>query len=87
LVGIVPRVLTAGPAPTAWDGRATLAQWVAAYGDKFRFVISGGLKSEHMPEMLRSVRAHEYHFGSAARTNNVVTVDQVRALRAACDVN
>lgn len=87
LVGIAPRVLTAGPAPTAWEGRAALAHWVAAYGTKLRFVVSGGLKIEHIPEMLRTVHAHEYHFGSAARADHAVAIDRVRALRAACDVN
>ena len=87
LVGIVPRVLTAGPAPTAWEGRAALAQWVSTYGNRLRFVVSGGLKIEHLPEMIAQVKAHEYHFGSAARTDGVVAVDKVRALRTACDVN
>lgn len=81
LVGIVPRVLTAGPAPTAWEGRAALAQWTHTFGDQFRFVISGGLKPEHLPDMLATVQAHAYHFGGAARTSGVVDVDKVRTLR------
>ncbi len=84
LVGIAPRVLTGGPAPTAWEARAKLGQWVSAYAEQLRFVISGGLKIEQMPDMLEDVRAHEYHFGSAARTGNTVAVKKVRALHAAC---
>jgi copper homeostasis protein len=80
LVGVVPRVLTGGPANTAWEARAKLAEWVSAFGNQFRFVISGGLKLEQMPEMLEEVRAHEYHFGSAARTGNKIVVSKVRAL-------
>jgi copper homeostasis protein len=83
LIGIVPRVLTAGPAPTAWEGRVALAKWVNVYGNYLRFVISGGLKLEHLPEMLETVRAHEYHFGSAVRTDDAVDVAKVRALRMA----
>lgn len=82
LYGIVPRVLTAGPAPSAWEGRATLAQWVSDYGDRLRFVISGGLTAKQMPEMLATVGAPEYHFGSAARTGAAVDATKVGALRA-----
>ncbi len=87
LVGIAPRtlvrrVLTSGPAPDAWSGRVALAEWVRAYGDQLRFVVSGGLKCEHLPEMLATVKAHEYHFGSAARTGNTVDETKVRALSA-----
>lgn len=82
LIGIAPRVLTSGPAATAWEGRAGLARWVAAYGDKLSFVVSGGLSAAQIPEMLATVRAQEYHFGSAARTDGVVDVAKVRALRA-----
>ena len=81
LIGIAPRVLTSGPAATAWEGRAALAQWVGAFGHQLSFVVSGGLKAEQIPEMLATVRAQEYHFGSAARTNGVIEVDKVRGLR------
>lgn len=82
LRGIVPRILTSGPALNAWDGRDGLQHWVATHGDHFRFVASGGLKLEHLAEYAAQVRAHEYHFGSAARTGGVVAVDKVRQLRA-----
>ncbi len=82
LAGIAPRVLTSGPAPDAWSGRFALTEWVHNYGDKLHFVVSGGLKIEHVPLML-AVKAQEYHFGSAARTNEAVDVAKVRALKAA----
>lgn len=82
LIGIAPRVLTAGPAPNAWEGRGALAQWVAAFGDRLRFVVSGGLKPEHLPDILRLVQAHEYHFGGAARRDGAVDAENVRRLRA-----
>jgi copper homeostasis protein len=82
VLGVVPRVLTAGPAPTAWEGRHALAQWIRLYGDRLTFVVSGGLKLEQLPEMLATVNAHAYHFGGAARASNRVDADKVRALRA-----
>ncbi len=83
LVGIAPRVLTSGPAPDAWSGRSGLAKWVRAYGDHLSFVVSGGLKLEQIPEMLAMVKAQEYHFGSAARTDGAVDGAKVRLLRTA----
>jgi copper homeostasis protein len=82
LTGLVPRVLTAGPAPTAWEGRHPLAQWVRQFGGQLEFVVSGGLTLEQMPEMLALVGAHTYHFGSAARTGGMVDVTKVRSLKA-----
>lgn len=83
LVGVIPRVLTAGPAPDAWSGRVALAGWVRDYGDRLRFVVSGGLTLAHIPDMVATVKAHELHFGSAARTGGSVDVAKVRALKAA----
>ena len=82
LVGIAPRVLTAGPAPTAWESRAVLANWVSRFGDKLEFVVAGRLKLEQMTEMLAGVQAQGYHFGSAARSGGAVDANKVRALRA-----
>ena len=83
LIGVVPRVLTAGPAPNAWEGRFELANWVRTFGDRLTFVVSGGLKLEQIDEMLRLVQAQQYHFGSAARSQGEVDANKVRELRAA----
>ncbi len=82
LIGVAPRILTSGPALTAWAGRLALAQWVRDYGDRLKFVAAGSLTLAMLPEMLKLVRAHGYHFGSAARTGGGVDADKVRGLRA-----
>ncbi len=81
LRGIIPRVLTAGPARTAWDGRDGLGRWVQNYKGVYQFVVSGGLMLEQLSEMIRTVGADEYHFGGAARLNGMVDSRQVRQLR------
>lgn len=80
LRGVVPRVLTSGPAATAWEGRDTLWWWVQEFGEYFSFVPSGGLKMEQFAEFVAHVGAPEYHLGSAARTNGVVDVTKVEQL-------
>ena len=82
LIGIVPRVLTSGPASTAWEGRLALANWVSRYGNNLEFVVAGRLKLEQLAELITLVRAPAYHFGSAARSGNSVDVEKVRALGA-----
>lgn len=82
LVGIVPRVLTSGPAPTAWEGRDGLHRWVRDYGQHFSFVASGGLKLAQLAAYAAQVGAHEYHLGSAARSADRVDTALVRQLRA-----
>lgn len=85
LIGVVPRILTSGPAPTAWEGRQTLRQWVQNYGQHFRFVAAGSLKAENLAEFAAYVRAPEYHFGSAAKIDDVVNVEKVKRLREILD--
>ena len=80
LTGIAPRVLTGGPASTAWEARNTLANWVSRFGDKIEFVVAGSLKLEQLAELRRLVHAPAYHFGSAARSGTFVDVAKVRAL-------
>ena len=83
LIGIAPRVLTAGPASTAWEARAILANWVSRFGDHLEFVVAGSLRLEQLAEMRSLVQAPAYHFGSAARSGASVDVAKVRALGAA----
>lgn len=81
LIGIVPRILTSGPAPTAWEGRDALRQWVQKYGQHFRFIAAGSLTAEQLAEFAAYVRAPGYHFGSAAKTESVVNIEKVKRLR------
>jgi copper homeostasis protein len=81
LIGIVPRILTSGPAPTAWEGRDTLRRWVQEFGGHFSFVPSGGLTMAQFSEFVAHVQAPEYHLGSAARSSGMVDVEKVRRLK------
>jgi copper homeostasis protein len=81
LIGLVPRILTSGPAPNAWDGRSGLRRWVQAYRQHFSFVAAGGLKMKQLAAYAAFVGAPEYHFGSAARAEGHVDAVKVRQLR------
>lgn len=81
LRGLVPRILTSGPAPNTWEGRYGLKEWIQGHSQHFSFVASGGLTSEHLREYAGLVGAQEYHFGGAARTAGQVDVEKVRQLR------
>ena len=81
LHGMVSRILTSGPAATAWEGRETLRRWVQTHSTYFRFASSGGITLEQLPELVRVTNANEFHIGGAARTNGVVVVEKVRRLR------
>ncbi len=82
LTGIVPRVLTSGPAATAWDGREGLKRWIERFGERYTFVSSGSLTAEQLPEYIQYVKPDTVHLGSAARTNGIVDVQKVRQLKA-----
>lgn len=81
LTGIIPRVLTSGPAANAWDGRDGLREWVQHYGTQFTFVAAGSLKADQLAAYKNHVQAHAYHFGSAARTDGTVDPVKVEHLR------
>lgn len=78
----IKRVLTAGPAKNAWDGRKALAGWIDRFGSSIEFVASGGLTGDQCNRMQAMTRAHVYHFGSAARSLEVVDTSKVSELRA-----
>ena len=82
LAGIVPRVLTSGPADTAWAGRDGLKQWVERFGEYYTFVGAGSLTAEQLPEYIPFVKPNAVHMGSAARVNGIVDVEKVRQLKA-----
>lgn len=82
LIGVAPRVLTAGPAPTAWKGRQTVRGWVKRFGAHFEFVSSGGLTLAQLTEFVATVHPDIIHIGRAARTNDVVDPRKVQRLRA-----
>ncbi len=81
LIGIVPRVLTSGPAANAWAGRDGLRDWVQQFGEHFSFVAAGSLKADQLATYKSYVHAHEYHFGSGARTGENVDPAKVENLR------
>lgn len=81
LVCVVPRILTSGPARSAWEGREGLRRWVAQYGSHFEFVAAGGIRLEQARDLAAYTGVHTCHFGGAARSNGVVDAGKVRALR------
>lgn len=83
LIDIVPRILTSGPAPNAWEGRNATRQWVEQYGQHYEFVLSGGIRLDQLAELHAITRAPTYHLGGAARTGDMVDVAKVRRLREA----
>jgi copper homeostasis protein len=87
LVGVVPRVLTSGPAITAWDGREGLKQWIERFGNKYKFVSSGSLTHEQLPNYIQHLKPDTVHLGSAARTNGIVDAEKVQRLKAIVEAN
>lgn len=81
LVGIVPRILTSGPASNVWEGRDSTRQWVEKYAQHFQFVLSGGIRLDQLAELHAITRAPVYHIGGAARTDDMVDVSKVKRLR------
>jgi copper homeostasis protein len=79
----LPRVLTSGGENSAWEGRAFLKAWQAAYGQQLRFAIASKINLENIAALAEAIGAPEYHIGSAARTNGKVDMAKVRALKAA----
>jgi copper homeostasis protein len=81
LVGIVPRVLTSGPAETASEGRDGLKLWVEQFGQHYTFVSAGSLTREQLTDYIQWVMPDMIHLGSAARTMGVVDAEKVRELK------
>lgn len=82
LVGVVKRILTSGPAPSASEGQEGLRRWVAAFGQHYRFAVGGGIRLDNAREIVTFTGVHECHIGTAARTHDVVDREKVRQLQA-----
>jgi copper homeostasis protein len=81
LAGIIPRALTSGPAPLAWEGRDGLRRWVTEFGRDFRFVASGAITLAQLRPLADYTGVHEVHLGGAARTDGAVDASKVARLR------
>lgn len=79
----VRRVLTSGAALTAWEGRATLREWVDQYGDDLRFAVASKVNLETIHLLAEAIHAPEYHVGTGARQNGIVHAERVRRLKTA----
>ncbi len=85
LTGIIDRVLTAGQAPTAWEGRDDLQRWQADFGDTMQLVVAGSIRESHLLDLLNWTGIQAIHVGSAVRENGKVSVEKVRHLRQLMD--
>ncbi|HET9134013.1 MAG TPA: copper homeostasis protein CutC [Gemmatimonadales bacterium] len=57
----IPRVLTSGAAPTAWEGRTTLAELVDEADAHITVMAGGGIREEHVAELVEATRVREVH--------------------------
>lgn len=62
----VARVLTSGGAPSAWDGRATLRSLVAAAGERLTVLGGGGVRGDHVRELVDATGLREVHARASA---------------------
>jgi copper homeostasis protein len=77
----VARVLTAGGASTAWEGRSLLRE--LSYGNTAPVVIAaGGIDSNNVSRIVEFSRVREVHVGRGARIDGRVDAGRVRQLAA-----
>jgi copper homeostasis protein len=61
----VDRVLTSGARPTAFEGVETLRSMVERSGGRLAVMAGGGLRIEHLEDLIRGCGVCEIHLGSA----------------------
>jgi copper homeostasis protein len=75
----VHRVLTAGGAHTAWDGRTSLRE--LSYGNTVPTVLAGGgIDASNLRDLVRFARIPEVHVGRGARTDGRIDAYKVERL-------
>jgi copper homeostasis protein len=70
----VDRLLTSGQAPTALAGSTLLRQLVSRVGEQLTIVAGGGVREEHVAQLVAMTGVWELH-GSASRLRNMMTSD------------
>jgi len=63
----VERVLTSGQRPTAPEGAERLRELVQQAGDRILVMPGGGIREEHLPELVRRTGAREVHASARSR--------------------
>lgn len=63
----IPRLLTSGGPPTAWEGRAALRELVAQAGERLVVMPGGGVRADHARELAKATLARELHGSIAFR--------------------
>lgn len=85
LRGSIGRVLTAGPATSAWQGRDGLRAWQQQFGQAITFIAAGRIRADTLSALVQHTGVSGVHIGSAARHAGVVTAEKVAQLRAVLD--
>ena len=79
------RVLTSGPASTAWEGRDGLRAWQRQFGHRMNFIAAGRIQVHMLPALVEYTGAGGIHVGSAVRQDGFVMLDKVAHLRRVLD--
>ena len=79
------RVLTGGGSGGALANAGRLAALVRRAGDALTVMPGGGVRADHVAELVRQAGAREVHSGASAPGSVRVDPDEVRRLRAALD--
>jgi copper homeostasis protein len=81
----VPRVLTSGLAPTAWDGVERLADLVRQAGDRIVVMPGCGVTAQNVAAILARTGAKEVHGTARSAAFPATTPDRIRAVVQAID--
>jgi len=81
LSNVLDRVLTAGPAATAWEGREGLRAWQRQFNHTMNFIAAGSIRVHMLPELVQYTGVGGIHVGSAVRQSGIVSVSKIAHLR------
>ncbi len=75
----ISRVLTSGGAPSAVEGRATLARLQARWGDRISIMAGGGVRSGNAQQLVEATGVREVHLGPRLADGTGIDIAELRA--------
>lgn len=73
------RILTSGQAPSAWEGRETIASWVKQANDRITIMPGGGISESNIAALKAATGANDFHL-SAKKSVDLPAAKPVQGL-------
>lgn len=75
------RILTSGGKPSAFEGKEVISKLINKAGNKILILPGGGIRSNHLPELLEYTKASEFHSSAITHNNRLDDAEIIEIIK------